>query len=556
MTSQHRRHHGITSRGRPPVVAVLALAVAALLVAACQPTAEDAADAEPAQRELSFRGPEDGLLVAAADLDDLEFVVIATGAPETDDLGFLLDGEPVTGSLREDGELVYSPGDALEDGERIVAVRRAIDDPPEDGPTHEQLHEWRVVVDTVPPELEITSPDTAVVDGEPALVTGLTEPDATVVIAGDEVEVDEAGGFSTERDHDDGRVRVVATDPAGNATEVVVEQLVVPSRVRVDEVRGVHVSFYGWADRRWREPILEMAEEGRINTVQLDLKDESGGIAYDSQVPLAREIGAAEAIFDLEAAVTELHGRGIHVVGRIVAFRDPVLAEWAWANGERDMVIQTPDGGPYAGYGGFTSFGNPDVVEYNLAIAEEAAAAGVDAILWDYIRRPDGPVENLVVAGLPGDAGDRAMEQAIVDFTAAADERLAPYGVEHGASVYGIAATRAHEIAQDIEGMAQHVDYVAPMVYPSHWARDEFGIDDPNRRPYDIVHRALEEFIAMTEAAGARVVPWLEDSEYRAWDRREQVSEQIRAAGDHGIDEWLMWDPYVRYTREAYPPRE
>ena len=64
----------------------------------------------------------------------------------------------------------------------------------------------------------------------------------------------------------------------------------------------------------------------------------------------------------LAAAVKLLHARGARVIGRLVAFRDPVLAEWAWTHGRRDLVIQTPEGGAYSGgYGGFTNYVHPHV---------------------------------------------------------------------------------------------------------------------------------------------------------------------------------------------------
>jgi hypothetical protein len=327
---------------------------------------------------------------------------------------------------------------------------------------------------------------------------------------------------------------------------------IVASRVEIDEIRTVHATFWAWATPSLRDPILQMIDDGRINALQLDLKDEGGHLGYESEVPLAQEVGAAIGPLDLEEAVADLHGRGIAVIGRIVAFADPTLASWAWEHGEREWVIQLPDGSDYyrGSYAGFSNYSHEDVIEYNLAIAEEAAKAGVDHILWDYIRRPEG-LENYTVPGL-----ETTPEEAIVEFTRLADERLEPYGVQHGASVYGIAADRPEQIGQDIPAMAEHLDYVAPMIYPSHWGPGEYGVSDPNRQPYDIVRATLEVWDEAVEGRRARVVPWLEDTTYRAWDRPFQIREQIRGALDHGIDEWLMWNPGSTFTPEAYDRRE
>ncbi len=535
------------ARARPRAGALVLPLAGAMLLAGC---------ASDPDASLSFSGPDGDTLLGAEELADASWG-IETDA-ETGDardaalrgLRFELDGAEVEADTAEDA-MRYA-AEELEDGEHRLTVERTVE---EGEPT--DVHEWTFAVDATPPELELTSPEGAVVSGEPLTVAGESEPGATVSVGERETTVGEDGSFEVELDEaPEQRLELTATDAAGNTTDDETALTAVPSRVATEEVRGLHVSFHGWANESYRERILGMLEDKRINTVQLDLKDESGQVGYDTEVPLAEEIGAGLDVYDLDEAVSELHELGVHVVGRIVAFRDPVLAEHAWEAGNRDLVIQTPSGEPYAGYGGFTSFANPEVTEYNIDLAEEAAAAGVDGILWDYIRRPDGPAEQLVVPGLSDDAGSDTMAEAIADFTARAEEALEPYGVDHGASVYGIAATRPTQIAQNINAMAEHLDYVSPMVYPSHWGPGEYDVAEPNRQPYDIVHAVLEDFKSEVEGTGARVVPWLEDTEYRAWNRPEQVREQIRATEDRGIDEWLMWDPSVRYTPEAYEPRD
>ncbi|MEX2501383.1 MAG: putative glycoside hydrolase, partial [Trueperaceae bacterium] len=116
-----------------------------------------------------------------------------------------------------------------------------------------------------------------------------------------------------------------------------------------------------------------------------------------------------------------------------------------------------------------------------------------------------------------------------------------------------IAVDRPTQIGQDIQGMAEHLDYVAPMLYPSHWGPWEYGVEDPNRQPYDIISEALKVWNEATADKRARVVPWLEDTPYRAWDRPQQVREQLRAAAEHANNEWLMWHPGSTYTPEVYP---
>ena len=208
--------------------------------------------------------------------------------------------------------------------------------------------------------------------------------------------------------------------------------------------------------------------------------------------------------------------------------------------------MQTPDGQRYGGYGGFTNFANAVVRRYQIDIAVSAARMGVDEILYDYVRRPDGPLSTMVFPGLKG-----TPEQSIVSFLAETRAALKPYGTYLGASVFGVAATRPQEVAQDIPAMAEHLDYVSAMVYPSHWAPGEYGVADPNAQPYDIVLRSLEDFQKDVRGTGARVVPWLQDFSLGVDYGPAQVDAQIQGARDAGIDEFLLWDPSVTYTAAA-----
>ena len=106
------------------------------------------------------------------------------------------------------------------------------------------------------------------------------------------------------------------------------------------------------------------------------------------------------ADYDLAEAVQTLEAKGIRVIGRLVAFRDPIYAEAAWAAGRHDEVLQTPSGGMLGTYGGFSNYANEAVRQYNLDIVLEAVDLGVKDILWDYIRRPEGDPDTMVVPGL------------------------------------------------------------------------------------------------------------------------------------------------------------
>jgi hypothetical protein len=336
-------------------------------------------------------------------------------------------------------------------------------------------------------------------------------------------------------------IAVTATDRAGNTST---GSVIVPVTRPVSN--GVHVTALAWGDPQLHAAVQSLIDNHQINAVELDLKDETGIVGYDSAVPLAREIGAVQASYSLAASVTDLHAHGVRVIGRVVAFRDPVLAKAAWAKGNKDWVVQDAAGQPLGAYGGFSNFANADVQAYNFAIADEAARAGVDEILWDYVRRPEGAPSSMVFPGLQGSVAD-----AVGGFLAKGQAMLRPLKVLQGASVFGIAATRPDEVGQDVPTIARHTDYIAPMLYPSHWNRGEYGVADPNRQPYDIVKASLADFVAEVASTGRPLAPWLQDFDDGVPYGAAQVQAQITAAKELGVQSWLLWNPDTQYTARA-----
>ena len=271
----------------------------------------------------------------------------------------------------------------------------------------------------------------------------------------------------------------------------------------------MHVTARSWADPAVREPILELARRGLINAVQLDVKDESGEVGYASTVPLAISTGAARGHYDAVTALDELHALGVRVIGRIVCFLDPVVATWAWENDRSDMIVLQGSGGPLAtdyGTAAFTNLASAEVRQYLIDLAVEAAELGFDEILYDYVRRPEGDTSAMYFPGL-----QIAPDVVVARFVADSNAQLSRTDALLGVSVFGIAATRPDQIAQDIRLLAPHVDYVAPMVYPSHWGAGEYDVADPLRQPGAIVLASVGDFAHVVAGSGAAVVPWLQD---------------------------------------------
>jgi hypothetical protein len=450
-----------------------------------------------------------------------------------------IDGVPVSGDAREvrGSSVLWRPGTLREGAHQVVLSV------PRTGMADSTFRRTFVVDDT-PPVVEVDRllPATGVC--EPLSVRGRVEPGSTMTLNGQPLGVKD-GTFTLRYERlPAAPLHLTATDAAGNRTET---EVIAP--VAYPGGQGVHVTAAAWGYEPLRQGILALVDAGLVSAVELDLKDEGGIVGYDSQVPLAIQVGAVRPEYRLRETVGELKRRGVRVIGRVVAFRDPPLARWAWENGSRDWVVQTPAGGMLSTYGGFTNFAHPDIRRYNLDIALEAAAAGVDDILWDYVRRPEGDPATMVVPGMRTTTAD-----AMVEFLATAHAALRERCVYQGASVFGIAADRPDAVGQDVPRIARHVDYVAPMLYPSHWVPGEYGVENPNRQPFDIVKAVLADFQVKTAGTGKALVPWLQDFSLGHPYGAAEVRAQINAAGEVGVSDWLLWNPTARYTSGALDP--
>ena len=107
---------------------------------------------------------------------------------------------------------------------------------------------------------------------------------------------------------------------------------------------------------------MDLIDRGLIDTVELDLKDEAGVVSYDSAAAQGpRDRRGVGRLRPRPRRCSTLEDKGIRVIGRLVAFRDPIYAEAAWAAGHHDEVLQTPSGDMLGTYGGFANYANPAV---------------------------------------------------------------------------------------------------------------------------------------------------------------------------------------------------
>jgi hypothetical protein len=319
----------------------------------------------------------------------------------------------------------------------------------------------------------------------------------------------------------------------------------VPPRPRPlpSEMRGVHVTM-PLASLRGR--IDQYLSIPGLNTLELDVKDENGEVGFVSGAPsLARTIGAAKRYYRPRQVAAKARRRGVYLIGRLVVFQDPMLAE---ARPQR--AVRTADGSVWRTSAGH-AWTNPydrRVWAYNVAVAKAAAKAGFDEIQFDYVRFPsDGDVSSAVF----GRPGRRANGWVIAAFVHYAAERLRPLGVRVSVDVFGLSATRDLGVGQVPRRLARYVDAVYPMVYPSHYRSGEHGLHDPSSKPGLTVSRSLRDFRRALRGRKAKLIPWLEDFSLGRTRTPEEVRLQIQAARRSGASGYLLWNPLGEYTDGA-----
>ena len=484
---------------------------------------------------IDARGVTDGSAITAIDAAAFEVQLTFESEEEASDATLTVDGTEVEEPAVLGPIMVWRPPEPLVEGEHAieVAVPRAV--------FGDSVHTWRFTVDGTAPALEVPPVVEPVTIGDPAEVAGTVERGADLAADGEPVDVDDDGTFTLRFDRAPaGPVTFDATDRAGNRTTA---SVMVP--VGYPGFRGVHVTPAAWTDPGLRGGVLALLDQGRIDTVELDLKDDTGYVAYDSEVSRAHEIGAVADMYDLEAAVAAIESHGGRVVGRISAFHDPVLAGAAWGAGQGTQVVQDADGGPYDnGSGAWTNPGDAAVRRYNLDLAIEAVNRGVDDILWDDIRLPTGEPDTIVVPGLATSASD-----AVAGFLAEGHDALRRRTAYQGVVTVGEAADKGDAIGQDLARIARNTDYVAPEVFPGYWGPGRHGVADPPSQPAPFTAALLTRYQQSLAGTGAVLVPVLQDFAIGGADPDDAtIRAMVDAARGVGVDRFLLWSNQVRYS--------
>jgi hypothetical protein len=315
-------------------------------------------------------------------------------------------------------------------------------------------------------------------------------------------------------------------------------------------VKGVYLT--GWIAGKTDafNQLIDFIQKTEINSLVIDVKDDSGTISYTSKVPLAQMVGSSCKKYDPEKMLLILKQNNIYPIARIVVFKDPHLATH-----RPDLAVKSPDGGLWRDYKGLNWVDpyNKEVWDYNIDIAKEAASYGFREIQFDYIRfTSDGVTRDCRYPKADG----RVKSDVIRDFLKYAYQELKPLGVNVSADVFGLTCSAQGDIGigQVMEKVAEGVDIICPMVYPSHYVNGVYQIANPDSKPYETVFKSLTDAQQKIGSMNRKVIirPWLQDFSLKSHYGREQLLAQIKAVENSGLKEWIFWNPSSRYDCRKY----
>ena len=408
---------------------------------------------------------------------------------------------------------------------------------------------------------------------------------------------DDRAGTGTDSD----TVKGTEAETGNGETEAQEETVTEPFAEKV-RVKGIYVTG-AMAGTSNMDNLIALVDRTELNTMVIDVKNDEGRVVYDMDSALVREIGAVkEYVSDMPGLIRKCKEHGIYLIARIVAFKDPFLAE-----NRQDLALTDKNGNIFRDKSGL-AWVNPykrEVWDYLQEIARQAASVGFDEIQFDYIRFSTDAGMSKVDFG--EDALEQDKEDVITEFTIYAAQELHDMGVPLSADVYGViidSKLDASIVGQNYYEMAKHLDYISPMVYPFHYGPGNLGLAVPDAQPYETIFRSMKTSrkvlagmgreaedmqvsgndvsgnnISENSASGnsmdaadpkdlvpnqeirADVRPWLQDFT-ATWVKGhirygpEEIRAQIQAVYDAGYEEWILWNASNRYTEGGLLPEE
>lgn len=344
-----------------------------------------------------------------------------------------------------------------------------------------------------------------------------------------------------------------------------------------DVVKTIYMTSCVVGTPSFRDDLVELIETTEINSIIIDIKDYTGSISFPPRREnLKQAWNAAECgTSDMGEFIKELHNKGIYVIGRITVFQDPLYTK----NHPETAVKRASDGAVWKDHKGlsFVEVGAKSYWDYIVDLSHESYEIGFDELNYDYVRFPsDGnmkdiyyPFSNGTLTADPEDGKVTALQE----FFKYLDSKVRPNPEDvdrlyTSADLFGMVTTNSDDlnIGQKLESALPYFDYIAPMVYPSHYPNGFNGYSNPNHYPYEVVEFSMSTAVGKIETLLSssttpqkikdrvhvqQLRPWLQDFDYGGDYGPTEVREQIQATYDAGLTSWMLWAPSNRYTKAA-----
>jgi hypothetical protein len=308
---------------------------------------------------------------------------------------------------------------------------------------------------------------------------------------------------------------------------------------------------------------LDIVERNGLNSIVIDMKDDFGLLRFKPEDELLRQKGYVSQHAIRDDFIPRFKERRVYLIARVVVFKDRHLSQYG---GGKYAVWDGVRRQPWVGiksYGGENEDaeyydGNwvdpycEEVWEYNVRVAQELIRKGFDEIQFDYIRFPTDGL-NLGQAQYRWRGSDMSKESALISFLRYARRNIhAPLGIDvYGANGWYRSGTRT---GQDVELLAEYVDVICPMFYPSHFEQSFLAHAPAKDRPYRIYYfGTYRTSVIARNTVVAR--PWVQafylpvsyDNAYYNADPQFYIAAQVFGVRDSVGRGYMYWNNAGRY---------
>ena len=325
------------------------------------------------------------------------------------------------------------------------------------------------------------------------------------------------------------------------------------------KVRGLYVSAHSIALKGRLDELIELAKKNNINAFVIDVKGDYGELTFPMSDEINKYTKSANKnpiIKDIEPVIKKLKDNGIYVIARIVSFKDTI-----YAKENPDKIIVYKDGGKAFTNGDglvWVSAYDKNLWEYNVTVAKEAAKAGFNEIQFDYVRFPASNGGKLDKVLNYRNTENMTKAEAIQKYLNYAKKELDSYNVYISADIYGQVGSSLDDMAlgQFWEAVSSEVDYVSPMMYPSHYGKGVYGLAVPDANPYKTIYASTKDSINRNNNIDSPAIirPWIQ-AFTATWVKGHisygpnEIKDQVKAMKDLGVDEYILWSPTNRYEK-------